>query len=97
MKKRAVIILMIVLTLFIIPNIKTQTVKTGLEAYYNNTAPILIQNIPDQYLAINLNKLNAFDLDDYFIDNETLTYTVNYLGMKTVSYTHLTLPTIYSV
>ncbi|MFH1801986.1 MAG: Ig-like domain-containing protein [archaeon] len=78
MKKRGMTLLLVVALALIYLSIQlnAETLPTELEINYNNTPPTLIQYIPDQYLAINIDKLNAFDLDDYFIDNETLTYTI---------------------
>jgi hypothetical protein len=87
MRKRAVIVLLLVVTILftIQTNAANETVQTNVEAIYNNAPPILIQNIPNQFVVINTNKLNAFDLDDYFIDNETLTYNASAVQNITIT------------
>ena len=52
-------------------------VETTMNISYDNTPPILLQPIPNQTIAKNTNLTDAFDLDDYFSDNETLTYTAS--------------------
>jgi hypothetical protein len=49
------------------------------EVNISNAAPILSEIIPNQTWQENTDNLNAFDLDDYFIDPnlDTLTYTVS--------------------
>ncbi|MBU0906531.1 MAG: hypothetical protein KKD18_00180 [Nanoarchaeota archaeon] len=85
-KRGKILLLVVVIALFsFLTQLKAETVPTQLEAHYDNVPPVLVQNIPDQYLTINLNKTNAFNLDDYFIDNETLIYSVNYTGAHNVT------------
>jgi len=52
----------------------SENVSTEMEINYSPSPPILLNTIPDQTWAVNTNLTNAFDLDDYFVDNETLTY-----------------------
>lgn len=77
MIKRALILLATIIFLAIIflylPILKADT-PTSLTIDYTNVPPIQIATIPNQTWAKNTNLTNAFDLDDYFIDNETLTY-----------------------
>jgi hypothetical protein len=90
MEKRGIGLLVVVVALAIIYfslQINAETLPTEIEVDYDNIPPVLIQNIPDQYLAINIPKINAFDLDDYFVDNETLSYSVNYTGDQNVTVT----------
>ncbi|GEM_PF-1435669 len=57
--------------------VNAESVRTELSIALENVPPVLIKPIPDQIWAVNTNLTNAFDLDDYFIDNETLTYSVS--------------------
>ncbi|MFH1290589.1 MAG: hypothetical protein ABIH92_04225 [Nanoarchaeota archaeon] len=75
MKKRGLVLLAVALILvFFSIQLKADDVPTDLEVYYNNTAPVLSSPIPNQTWTMNTNLTNAFDLDDYFSDVETLTY-----------------------
>ena len=53
--------------------------------------PIPPQDLPDPYDRINVKTLNIVD------DNNNILYTLPQQHVPAVSYTHLTLPTIYSV
>jgi len=65
----------VVLTLLIAFLIRGGAVETTLSIVSQAIPPVLIAGIPDQTWAVNTNVTNAFDLDDHFLDNETLTYT----------------------
>ncbi len=54
------------------------------EVNVSNAAPILLENIPNQTWPENKTNLNAFDLDDYFIDPNA----------GTINYTHSNLTNI---
>lgn len=87
-KRGKIVVLVVVLALvFLATQLKADDVPVQLEVNYNNTPPTLLQDIPDQYLAINVPKIDSFDLDDYFVDNETLSYSVNYTGDQNVTVT----------
>lgn len=79
MKKERLIILSgtaLIVLLILMPQGKTE-VDTSLEVVYGNVAPSQTATIPNQTWAMNTNLTNAFDLDDYFYDNETLNYTAS--------------------
>ena len=78
MTKRGIklsLIVFLIIFIFSFQSIKADDVGTSLTINYNNVPPALINTIPDQTWAKNTNLTNAFDLDDYFFDNETLTYS----------------------
>ncbi len=76
-KKRLIlftIAIFLILFLFPLPIIKADNVQTTLNIIYINVPPVLINAIPNQTWAKNTNLTNAFNLDNYFYDNDTLTY-----------------------
>lgn len=77
MKKEELILIVLALALsfFIFPSVSAQEIDTNLTI--PNSAPQLIQNIPDITWAKNTDLINWIDLDDYFTDYEdTLTFSI---------------------
>ncbi|MEM4625436.1 MAG: hypothetical protein QXJ28_01555 [Candidatus Pacearchaeota archaeon] len=71
-----ILIISLTITLVIVESIfvKSQKVPTELNISYSNNAPVLIKLIPNQTIVKNTNLPNSIKLDEYFTDNETLTY-----------------------
>ncbi len=79
-----VVTFMFLLTISIV---NSQDVPTILEVPFQEGAPELIKVIPDQSWPVNTNNTEAFDLDEYFRDNETsnLTYTATFVSNINIS------------
>jgi len=77
-KKRGVIFLILIILFISISDVKSQssnaTTSTILQIGQNSNPPILSNSIPNQTIAKNTNLTKAFYLEDYFSDNETLSY-----------------------
>ncbi|GBE20012.1 hypothetical protein BMS3Abin17_00744 [archaeon BMS3Abin17] len=67
-------ILFLAMFLFSLHFFQADESQTELTVGAYNIPPILLELIPNQTWAKNTNLTEIFDLDDYFIDNETLTY-----------------------
>lgn len=81
------IFLVVVLALvLILPHkLQAQTVPNNLTVNLNNDPPLFIQNISNQTWPRTTNLTNAFDLDDYFTDNSSLTFTASTVANITIS------------
>ncbi len=83
MKREVIISLIVFIAVSLAAKLESQEVPTTLNVIYNNVPPMLISQIPNQTWAMNANLTDAFDLDDYFIDNDTLTY--NFTSVENIS------------
>jgi hypothetical protein len=79
MKKEKALLLVVSLSLLLLATTQAQTnnqtVPTTVNVPYYNLPPALAQNIPNQTWTMNTNRTNAIRLEDYFSDNETLSFT----------------------
>ncbi len=87
MKKRELVFFLVLsFTFFLFLNSSKANVSTTLNITPSNlTPPDLISSIPTQTWAVNTNLTNAFDLDNYFSDEENLTYNVSFAQNITIN------------
>ena len=84
MIKRGILIILAIVFTFLIAGAGKAEVITSLNITPSNfTPPDFLADIPTQTWAINTNITDAFDLDDYFYDEETLSY--NYSSVSNIS------------
>ncbi len=87
MKKREIVFfLVLAFAFFLFLNSSKANVATSLNITPSNlTPPDFLSNIPMQTWAANTNLTNAFDLDNYFSDEENLTYNVSSVQNVTIN------------
>jgi hypothetical protein len=83
-KKGLFLVLLIVIIACVMLRLSSGEVPTQMEINFQNIAPQFLGSIPNQTWAFNTNLTDAFNLEDFFVDNDPLNYSASVVANITI-------------